>query len=65
MSNFLLQIDPGTLDLETAIVKDLLKHEKYAHEYKEMSLKELKKKIEAGTIFKDFIPVRAIDKITV
>lgn len=41
MANFLLQEDKDTLEIEEAIVEDLLRRNKYTHCYMKTSLKNI------------------------
>ena len=64
MSSFLLQNDPGTLDFETAIVKDLLQKEKYTHNFQEISLNQLKEKVNNEILEKTMIPIGTIEFVS-
>jgi hypothetical protein len=64
MSNFLIQNDPGTLDFETMIVKDLLENEKYTHDFSEMGINELKYRIESENIATTLIPIGTIEFVS-
>ena len=64
MANFLLQNDPGTLDFETTIAKDLLQKEKDLHSYQEMTLEKLKLHIENETLVKNLIPIGTIEFVS-
>lgn len=59
MANFILQNDENTLDIEYVILKDLLKRNKYTHEFSEMKLKELDSISNEG-----LIPIGTIDFVT-
>lgn len=64
MAKFLLQLDPGTLDYETMIVKDLLEKEKYIHEYKELSLNGLEMRMQIEKLDKNFVPIGTIEFVS-
>ena len=59
MANFLLQEDKGTLEIEEIIIEDLLKRNKYTHNYMKISLKNIDN-LECN----NYIPIGTIDFIT-